>query len=185
MKTVNVEFIVKVDKEIYSNTPWKTREEFFNHLVFEHIASDYHFIANSVEHQMKGEEKDKYIPYLETLKNIKEHLLNSATYEVINQEGSVEKIKVNCHFNYYDNVISDLERTVEVEIFTTSIRKNYFMAKYIVRLVRAVTSDREKEIEDAVKMYKHIGDFLNEAKTTVLINGKEVNFEKFAVEEFY
>lgn len=185
MQTVNVEFIVKIDKDIYSNTPWKTKEEFFNQLVFSHIASDYNFIANSVEQQIKSSEKEKYIPYLETLKNIKDSLLKSATYEILYQEGSIEKIKVKCHFDYYENTISSLERTVDVEIFTTSIRKNYFMAKDIVRLVRAVTSDREKEIEDAVKMYKHIGDFLNEAKSTVLINQKEVNFEKFAVEEFY
>lgn len=185
MKTVNVEFIVKVDKEIYLNTPWKKQEEFLNQLIFKHVASDYNFIANSVEQQIKGEEKEKYIPYLETLKNIKESLLNSVSYEVVSQEDNVEEVKVKCQFDYHENTISSMERTVEVEIFTSNIRKSYFMAQDIVRLARAVTSDREKEIDDAVKMYKHVGDFLNEAQTAVLINAKEVHFEKFETEEIY
>ena len=64
MQKINVEFIIKLDKEVYLDSPWKTREEFFNQLVFSHVASDYNFIANLANQQIKGQEKEKYIKHV-------------------------------------------------------------------------------------------------------------------------
>lgn len=187
MTTVNIEFNVKIDKEIYTNTLLKTKEEFLNHFIFSNVASDYDFIANSIKQQKKcKEEQEKYVPYLETLKNIKESLLKTVNYELVGQENNTEEVKIKCQFDYYENSICSIEKTVEVEIFTTNIRRSYFMTKDIVRLARAIFDSREpakeKEIKEAVKTYKHISDFLNEARAFVIINNKEVQFEKVVLE---
>lgn len=171
MQKINVEFIIKLDKEVYLDSPWKTREEFFNKLVFSHVASDYHFIANLANQQIKGQEKEKYIPYLETLKNIKDSLLQSAQYELIKEEGNIEEIKVSCHFDYHDNTINSYEETVKINIFTSNIRSSYFLAKDIVRLASIQNINPEdKLVQSAIKMYNHVGDLLNESQEKVKLS---------------
>lgn len=171
MQKINVEFTINLDKTIYLDSPWKTREEFVNQLVFSHIASDYNFIANSVEQQKKGQEKEKYIPYLETLKNIKESLLTSAQYQLIKEENNIEEIKITCEFDYYENTISSYEDTVKVNIFNSNIRSSYFLAEDVIRLasIKNISAD-DKLVKSAVKMYKHVGDFLTKALENVIVN---------------
>lgn len=182
MQKVAVEFNIVLDKNIYENTACNTREEFFNQFVVSHIAHDYHFIANSLK-QQKPEEKEKYAPYVETLKSIKESIQNSIKYTLLSTQDNRETVKVKCSFDYYDNEISSLEQTVETELFTTHIRKCYFMVKDIPRVVRSQYGDGHKEIEikiaHAVSIYQHVGDILNHAKSAVHINGNTVQYEPF------
>lgn len=179
MQNVEVEFNIVLDKKIYENTTCKTIEDFCNQFVVTHIASDYNFIANSVERQ-KPDEKEKYAPYLETLKNIKNSIKNSITYELLNTQDNLETVRVKCNFDYFENEINSLEKTVEIELFTTHIRKAYFMVKDIPRLVRMQYNDQEKEIAQAVSVYQLVGDMLNNAKSAVHINGILVQYEPFA-----
>lgn len=179
MKKIDVEFNIVLDKNIYENTPCKTREEFFNQFVITHIANDYHFIANSI-HQQKPDEKEKYEPFIETLKNIKQSIQDSITYELINTQDNLETVKVKCSFNYFDNEIYSLEKSVEVELFNKHIRQAYFMVKDIPRMVRMQYNDKEEEIAHAVGIYQLVGDMLNHAKSAVQINGKLVQYEPFS-----
>lgn len=182
MKLVKVEFIIKLDKKIYLKNS-QTREEFFKQYVWNHVASDYNFIANSVDRMAEPKDKDKYGNYVETLKHIKQSLIDSSVYEVLNEENNIEEVKIKCEFNYYENMISTLEKTVEVEIFNQNIKSSYFMAEDIARVVRLISNDKEEEIKIAVNTYKHIGNLLTEAKHNVLVNGNRVEYQTFEFEQ--
>ena len=70
MENVNVEFNIKLNKKIYEENNYKTRNDFFSQSVLMNVASDYIFILNLLENK-DNKEKEKYSNYLETLKNIK------------------------------------------------------------------------------------------------------------------
>lgn len=178
MQKVEVEFNVVLNKKICEATACKTSEEFFNQFVVTHIANDYNFIANSFKQQKPGEEEN-YTPFLETLKNIQHSVKNSITYELVSQQDHLETVKVKCSFDYFENTIYSLEKTVEVELFNKNIRQAYFMVKDIPRLVRMHYENQEKEIAHAVSVYQLVGDMLNNAKSAVQINGKLVQYEPF------
>lgn len=181
MQKVEVQFNIVLDKNIYKNTACNTREEFVNQFLVSNIAHDYHFIANSLE-QQKPDEKEKYAPYLETLKNIKSSIQNSIKYELLSTQDNVETVKITCSFDYFDNEISSLEKTVETELFTIHIRKAYFMVKDIPRIFKNQyhDNDKDKQIAHAVSVYQLVGDMLNNAKSAVQINGNAVQYESFA-----
>lgn len=170
----NVQFQIELDKNIYTGTNTKTRDEFFNQFVLMHVASDYNFISKGFL-RMNEEEKEKYAPYLQTLKEIKQNLLDSVQYELIEEKENIETIKVSCHFNYYENNVCSLTQTVDVEIFNINIKNNYFLEKDIVRVLNLMGKHCEDQIKMASTVYKHVGDFLTQAKKTVFINDEHVD----------
>lgn len=85
MQNVNIEFIIKLNKNIYENISCKSESDFFNKFVLNYIADDYTFINRMLSKKSLAEQK-MYHPYLETIKTIKDSILNSVKYEVLSVE---------------------------------------------------------------------------------------------------
>lgn len=135
------------------------------------------FTAKSID-KMDEEKKQSYIPYVETLKGIKQSIQSSIQYELISQEGDIEEIKVTCSFPYYENTISSLVKTVEVEIFNRHIRSSNFMSTDIVRVANPRTIKEKDHLKFLVNVYKHVVKVLEEAKKTIFIDGIKLEIKE-------
>ena len=166
MKKTSVQFNVEFKKLIYKKSPWKKNTDFFYELVLKHIASDYKLIANSLDNT-PSPKKEKYINYVETLKNLRQCIVDTVSYEFHNNN-ETEELEVRYEFKYYENEIASVEQIVEKELFDKVINSSYFLANDLIRLTQDVKG-KEKEIKEAIKMYQHVGDFLTDAKKTLII----------------
>lgn len=168
MKKISVQFTVLLNKNIYKNSSWKTAESFFQHLVLRHVVSDYNLMANLVK-KATTEQKEKYANYVKTLQELKETLISKTTYEINeNKQDSFTKLNIQCDITYYENEMTSPTKMVESELFDKIIQTSYFLAKDIVRITQGVEG-KDKEIKAVIDMYNHVGDFLNEAKKTIVI----------------
>lgn len=174
MEEIELEFIIKLDKEIYEKTDWNTRESFFNQLILKHLVSDYNLIVNLIRNEKESKQK-KYETFLATLKSFKEDLPKLISYDLINIENNVEEIKIKCKFNYYENNISTLNKFVSLEMFDRNIDKSYLLSEDIKKFINPTNKEK---VEFIMLMYKHIGDILTNAKPTLLINGLPIKIKK-------
>jgi hypothetical protein len=166
VQKVNVSFNIKLDKNVYEDSPWNTPEGFFNQLVIKHLAKDYIFLSNQIN-KFEPLEKEDYEGFLETLKNFKENISKSIKYELIQNIGNIEEIKISFNFQYHPNPKGKAEDILINEFFHKPIKASYFFAKEMPRLGQGV---HEEKVESAIKMYNHVGDFLTEAKKSLIIS---------------
>jgi hypothetical protein len=121
--------------------------------------------------QKNESEQKKYEPYVETLKSFKENLPKTVQYQIINSENNITEVNVSCSFDYYDNSITNLQKMARLELFDINIKDSTFLANDIKRFI---TPDNKDKVEILINIYKHVNDFLSEAKDTLLINGEMV-----------
>jgi hypothetical protein len=164
-KTVNVEFNVRLDKSIYQSSPWNTKESFFERLVLNHVDSDYNFFVK--EHaRMESPKKEEFSGLVQTLKEIKSSIKQSIKYQVVNTVDNIEEVKISFSFNYYATPLCDIDETVNTFIFNKTIKSNSYTAKDITRFP---DSSKKNVIEAGVKMYNHVASFMEEAKSSLVI----------------
>ena len=95
--TIYIKFITNLDSSIYLSNFWKTREEFFDALVINHIDSDLNFYSNSYD-KMDSAQKEKYSLFLKTIKEIKSNIQKSIKYEVLDVLENIEKVQISFTF---------------------------------------------------------------------------------------
>lgn len=169
MENINIEFTVKVDSSIYKETECNTVSSFLNQFVFSHIGSECNFIESMVN-SMQYHQRKEYFGYVETLKNMQESILSSIQYEIISQKDNIEEIKVKFNFNYYESPAFSLMDIIEIEIFNNQIKNSYGKSEDMINLMNIKNQDDKEKSKFIIKLYKHIGDMLKEAKENVLIN---------------
>lgn len=174
---IDVEFKINLDKNIYENSPWNTPENLFNSLVLKQIANDYGFLSKSIKEQKSIEEQKEYEGFLLTLKDLKESIEKSIKYEVMDSSDNIEQIKVTFNFKYYENTKDSPGEIVLLDIFNKSIRSNYFLAKDLPRIARDAPKDAKEKVDSTIKLFNHIGEFLTEAKNSLIIYADGVKQE--------
>ncbi len=160
---VNVEFNIKLNKEVYLDSPWNTKENFFNQLVVSHIGKDWVLIERFSK---KDNTEKEYEGLVNTLKEMKENINNSIKYELLEFDGNNEKLKINFSFDYYDNTKYSVNDLVNTEIFDKIIKASYYFVKDLPRIGQGAPKEK---IDSAIKMYQHVGDFMTEAKNSLVI----------------
>lgn len=170
MQHVNLEFKVKLNKEIYENSgdDSNTVESFFNQFVLKHLVSDLHMIRNLMH---KNNAQEKYEPYVNTLTSFKESLPKTIIYKPVDSIDNIQEVDISCSFDYQDNSITTLPKMALLELFDRNINSNNFLSEDIKRFI---TPENKEKVENLSNIYKHVSDFLTEAKHTLCVNGEMV-----------
>jgi len=171
-KNVKVKFDIKLNKNLYEGFSWKTKEEFFEQLVISHIAKNWIFYDKAIKED--ASKKEQYEGLVQTLKEMKQGIKESIKYETLNTNENIENVRIRFSFNYYENTTYNDINLAKKEIFDNIIRESYFLAKEMPRMGAGAPKEKVKA---AVKMYNHVGDFMSEAKNSLLINGIKVEEE--------
>jgi hypothetical protein len=169
-KTINIEFTTTMDRSVYEDSPWKTKEGFFKQMVVSHIDKDAKLYAN-VSAKMESPEKETYSGLVQTLKEIKANINNSIQYELLSVKDNMEEVKISFNFQYYENPIFSKDQLVEKIIFNQSIKDSKFFAERLPKMDHGATKEK---LDSAVKMYNHVADFMEKAKSSLVVTESDL-----------
>jgi hypothetical protein len=169
--TIKVEFTVKMDKTIYENSPWKTREEFLYIVILNHMDADLGIHKGFAE-KMESPKKENYETFIKCLEGMKDSVNKSIKHEVVNVHENIEEVKVSFSFKYYETPTVTAERTVEGFIFVTPLSEVTTAIEDIERAKKIpgkVPEDKKEQVENAIKMFTHAINFMEEAKSSLIV----------------
>ena len=172
---IHIEFIVNLDTSIYLSSSWKTREEFFDSLVINHIDDDLKFYSNSYD-KMDSIKKEKYYLFIKTVQEVKNSIQKSINYEVIDVLDHIEKVKISFNFLYFQNSIMSLEQIIDYLILKQTIKSNTFLS---TDLLIFAYGERKEPIESLCQIYAHIAQFMQEAKSSLIVMQDGILMNKF------
>lgn len=162
---IQVELTIKANKEMYTASPWQTKEELFNDLVIDRIDNDLNFIKKGIAEQCDIAEQNKYSGFIKTLETLKKEIQKTIQYEIIADDNEIETVKISFSFPYYETNIVTYKQLVDNRIINDCIKNKRFLAKDFGRF-------KYEELGNVTQLYQHVADFLEEAKSTVKINSR-------------
>lgn len=176
--TVKIEFTSTIDKTIYENSMWSTKEAFFEEVILIHIDNDLKRFKRESE-RSNQKEKQEYDVLIQTVENMKQSILNSITYEVVDLQENRESIKIGFTFKHYDTHIMSVERVIENFIFNTPIQdlKTTAQSFETMKAIPGRVPESEKQkVDGAIILFESAVDFMEDAKSnlTVTVNGIEL-----------
>jgi hypothetical protein len=164
MKTIDVSFIIKVNRDAYKETSWTTSESYFQDAVIGHLGKDAKIFTRMMKNQTDVEKKE-YEPFIANLNQLKSDILNTISYEKLSNINNIDEIKVQFSFTYIDNVKATIEDMIQVWIFNVSIQDANTLAEMFLNMSRTQIPKEQRKM--AAGVYQHIADFLTEARQTV------------------
>lgn len=167
---IKVEFTSKIDKSIYENSPWKTKEEFFKDLIINHVDTDLKFFKRESE-KMKGKQKQNYELFIQSLGEMKDSIHNSIQYEVLGLEDNIQELKISFSFKYYETKIITPERMVEGFIFMTPMQDIKIFAEDLEKMKEQpgrVPEEEKEKVDSAIKMFYAAIEFMDNAKSSLI-----------------
>jgi hypothetical protein len=171
---IKLEFTVKMDKAIYEESPWNTKEKFFQKMVIGTVGSDVGFFKRDIK-KMEGQQKEDYKIFLKTLKEMKGSINKSINYELVNTNENIEEVKINLSFKLYETPVIDVKRLVESFFFIACIQDNReavreleILTKNPTKFFKFLHRDQEK-INNTIKMLNHTADFMEEAEKSLVV----------------
>lgn len=169
--TIKTEFTVKMDKSIYENSPWKTKEEFFDIVVINHVDADLNLFKRFAEEE-EGEKKENYKIFIKCVQEMKESINKSIQYDILNVNDNIEEVKISFSFKYYETSTMSAARTVEGLIFMTPLSEITSAVEDIERMKQMpgkIPEDKKEQVDNAIKIFNHAANFMEEAKSSLIV----------------